>query len=123
MKFKKFIKTIQEKLDVVYSYSCLMANLPSEIAQKVIDFGKQIPDEEIYTNPNDDSFGRENDIHTTVFYGLTDENSGELRQFLKDFSPFDIKLGKVSVFDNKEEYDVLKIDVESDYLKKLHYAI
>lgn len=105
-----------------YSYSSVLYLLPEKIAKKIYNWGlKNIEDKHLYTNPEEDrSYGRENEIHCTVLYGIHDKKSDAVRKLLKDTTPFDIKLGKLSVFTNPESFDVLKVEVTGKKLHNLH---
>jgi len=106
-----------------YSYSSTQANFPLNFARELIKWGNDnIPNNEIYEDPQDDSYGREDDIHCTVLYGLHEEEPIKTRQILKKFKPFEVFLGKLSIF-NADNYDVIKIDVHGEMLHKMHYTL
>lgn len=42
-----------------YNFSNTQIILPKDLSKKIISFGKSIPDDEIYIDKNDDSYGRE----------------------------------------------------------------
>ena len=70
--------------------------------------------------------GRENDVHTTVAYGFTpDVTPKEVSDVIAATVPDGvvIRLGTMSFFDTDPEHDVLKVDVESEGLTALHYAL
>ena len=114
MRFKSLYFT--EKKGVSYSYSSTQVDLPKDIADEVIAFGKELSDDDVYTNPNDASYGREDNIHATVLYGIHTCNVKAVERLVKDVKPFTIKLDDISFFDS-EDYKVMKIDVKS---KELH---
>ena len=105
------------------SYGCLMMNIENNSPNKLIEFSKKmIPDSILYIDPNDPSFGREKKMHVTCKYGFApDLTKKDIASILQGISkPFNIKLISLSLFDNNEDYDVVKFDVEqSDILKKL----
>lgn len=102
-----------------YSYSSTQVNLPDKLAKKIIEWGKKhIPDQDIYDNP-DDNCGREDEIHTTVLYGLHTNEPSSISDVIENFSEFKIKLTTVSKF-SAEKYDVIKIGVESEKLHELN---
>jgi len=107
-----------------YSYSLVKIEVPKEIAEKVLAFGISIPDEELYEDPNDDSFGRELETHITVKYGLTTKDADEVKTLVEnDNNSISVKLGNISIFwGNKidKPYDVVKVSVESEDLNKYH---
>lgn len=120
MKFKEHYG-LEEKKGCVYDKSSTQFQFDDEVADKVKDYSARIPDEYIYTDDNDDSFGREDDIHTTVLYGLKDEQPDEVDALMKSVEPFEVKLGDISYFEPEDKpYDVMKVDVEGDDLHALN---
>lgn len=114
---RKSLQKSQEE----YDYKSTQLDLPDDIAEKIKSFCKDIPDKFIYTN--DDGLGREDNIHCTVLYGLSNKTTtNQIKSLCEDVSPIELKLGKVSMFEN-DEYDVLKIDVESESLNELNKKI
>lgn len=79
-------------------------------------------DEHIYTDPEDPSYGREDEIHTTILYGIHDENPDEVAELVKDVEPFEVQLGPISYFDS-DDYNVMKVDVDSPQLHDLNQKI
>ena len=78
--------------------------------------------------------GYENDAHVTVAYGFApDVTPEEVSQVVRQAAPngVDLRLGQVSFFSqgygmwvgDPSAYDVLKVDVESQGLSVLHYAL
>ncbi len=114
----------------IHKFSSTQVNLPPATAKPVIDAGqKLIPESELYTDPTDPSYGREQEPHITVKYGLHTENADEVRKILANEKPFNVKLGKTSIFaadsGGREDkpYDVVKIDVDSPELHRLNKLI
>ena len=111
------------KMDVSYDYSSLQIQLPSNLSKMICDWGlRNIPEEDLH-NDGEDTKGREDDIHVTLFYGLKSSDPGQVQKLLKNVAPFNVRLGLVTLFLDKDDYDVVKIDVESPELYELHYAI
>lgn len=110
--------------DVQYSYSSLQVNLPDTLTKDIIAWGKEhIPDDEIFHDKINPTFGRENEIHVTVLYGLHSNSSNETRRLLREQKPFPVKLGKIRTFHNKP-YDVVVVAViESPALLALNKRI
>lgn len=107
-------------VDHKHQYSCVQYNLPAAAAQKVLDWGdSRIPNEILFSPPEDDTYGRESLIHCTVFFGLHTESATPVVFLLENEAPFLIRLGQVSCFSN-ERFDVVKIDVLSEDLLRLH---
>lgn len=117
MKFKNWLLTESKK----YKYSSTQCNFPPEAAGKVLKWSKNnIPNNVLIYN--DHANRRENEIHTTILYGLHTNEIEDVKKIISNFHPFEITLGEVSKFTNNE-YDVIKIDVESKELKKLNRAL
>lgn len=107
-------------VDHKHQYSCVQYNLPTMIAQKVIDWGSvNIPDDILYSPPDDNTYGRESLIHCTVFFGLHTDSATPILFLLENESPFLIRLGQMSCFSN-DRFDVVKIEVWSEDLLRLH---
>jgi hypothetical protein len=118
MEFKEWF-ILNEKLNGKYDYSCVLAVFPDNIAKKIIEWGeKHIPDERISEKDND-SGGREDEIHVTALYGLHTKTDEPVKPILSGFEPFNVTLGEISKF-SKDDFDVLKIGVTSSELTKVH---
>lgn len=102
-----------------YKYSSTQVDMPENVAQLVLDFGKSIPDSDIYTDEEDPSYGREDNIHTTILYGIHGEKPDEVDELVKGVKPFNIVLGDISFFD-ADKYRVMKIEVEGEGLRELY---
>jgi hypothetical protein len=68
---------------------------------------------------------RECEAHITVLYGLESDDVAAVQEAVTDFGPVQVTLGKTSCFPASEggHGDVLKIDVESPDLHRLHDLI
>lgn len=116
--FKRFL--INENKKNTYDYSSTQINLPDFLARDVIRWGRrEIAEQDILHDPNDDKFGRELEPHVTLLYGIHTEKPILVRKLLKEQRPFEIELGKVSVFEN-DIFDVVKIEIKSPDLVKLN---
>lgn len=107
------------KVEGDYDYSSTQVNIEASLAEKIMDWGKDtIPDEDLFTEG--DNTGREDTPHITILYGVVAQKPDEVAELLSEESaPIKATLGKVSLFDN-DDYDVVKIDVDSDDLHRLH---
>lgn len=114
------MKLSWETIEADYSYASTQVNLPKEVGDKIISWGKKnIKDEDIYEDEEDDSKGREDMPHCTILYGLTSDNPEPVKKLLKEERPIKATLGKVSLFE-QDDYDVVKINVKSPDLHRLH---
>jgi 2'-5' RNA ligase len=126
-KYDKITKTYTDsmvkvaKLGVKYSYACAMVPLSEKLSEEVMSWGeKNIADKDLYVE-KDGSHGREDQIHVTLLYGIVSDDPKVVEKYLSSVKPFEIRLGLINIFKDNEKYDVLKIEVESGDLEKLHY--
>jgi hypothetical protein len=107
-----------------YDYSSVLYLLPDKVGKKIYDWGvENVDDDDIWHKPDDPSFGREDEMHCTVIYGIHDKRSAKTRELLEGVEPFEIKLGKVTAFTVAPDFDVLKVDVTGAALHTLHHLI
>jgi 2'-5' RNA ligase len=64
----------------------------------------------------------EDDPHVTVLYGLRSGDPEPVRRLIEGAGPVFLRLGGMSLFETPE-YDVLKVDIESNDLRKLNREI
>lgn len=97
-----------------YDYASTQVNLSGDIAKRIMDWGKEnIPDEKVYDT--DEDKGRDDDPHITILYGIVDDAPQQVIDLFQGKPPVTATLGKVSFFEN-DDYDVVKISVESEDL-------
>lgn len=103
-----------------YDYGCVMARIDEESARLVLDFNyKTISEDLLYQEGPD--FGREQHPHITIKYGLVNSyTEDQMRQMLSKVTPFDVQVKGISLFEGDDRYDVVKFDIESPTLHKLH---
>lgn len=107
--------------NVKYDYSSIHVDLPKEISDDIIQWGrKEISDREIFVMPRDPGLGREDEIHTTVLYGLHSDTPEQVEKLVKGEDSPKVRLGKIEVFTESEKYDVVVIHVISNDLRKLN---
>lgn len=113
---------LESLLQEGYDYATTQINLPVPMADFIIDWGRaNVPDSAVYTDPHDDTLGREHEMHVTVLFGLTEPNGNRaLHKLSEKYAPFPIMVGAVSLFKTNPKYDVIKLNVESPWLRKLH---
>lgn len=124
-KIKRYASYLEKiaKKDVEYNYSCLMVNLPKELSSDIIQWGKKHISDKLLVDDDKKSMGREDEIHITLFYGIKSADPKESFKILKKEKPFEVRLGLINLFKDKDDYDVIKIQVESPDLERLHYDI
>lgn len=100
-----------------HEFSSTQVNLSGSIAEKIAEFAKRIPDADLADD------GREDQPHITVKYGLHGDNADEVRAALSGEKPIKVTFGKVSLFQTNDDYDVVKVDVDSPDLHRLNKKI
>jgi 2'-5' RNA ligase len=112
-------KQLLEKKGDTHDYGCAM--LFFNIGKKSWDeFQSMIDDEDIYTEEGDQSFGRENEPHVTILYGLHDTiDDKTIEELVDTIKAPELKLKKISIFENNDDYDVVKFDIIGDSATKL----
>lgn len=96
-------------------FGCLMLFLTANAAEEFIDWSHAKVKE---SDLADDGF--EPEPHITVLYGFhEDVTASEIESTIGNWGYVEVSLGPVSRFE-RDEYDVLKIDVESDSLRALN---
>lgn len=114
------------KTDVEYSYSSTQVTLNEADAAPFFAFAASIPDEYLYNGEGkaaDDKakYGREDQAHATILYGIKGADVFPVQTALKGVGPIKISLGKTNVFsDESKPYDVLYVEVESEDLERAH---
>jgi 2'-5' RNA ligase len=100
-----------------YPFSALLITLPPAISQVLRAVAQKIPDEQLMPQ------GREIYPHVTVLDGLHADTVGAWRAEVEQERPFVLQLGKTSAFLAEQTggtHDVLKVDIHSDALERLH---
>jgi 2'-5' RNA ligase len=103
-------------------FGCLMVNLKfkDNSFQKIHNM---IDPDDLYEDPNDDSYGLEKSPHVTALFGLHDTiKDEEIEEVIKNFKKPNIKIKDVSLFE-PSDYDILKFSVESSEMNKLNKAL
>lgn len=106
-----------------HKYSSTQIQLPGDMARRMVALGKLIDENDVYNDPEDPSYGRETDAHITVQFGLHTADPADVADVIRGFGPVKATLGKVSLFEGDQPYDVLKFEVDSPDLHRLHKLI
>lgn len=117
------VLALEHRLEEAREFSCVMAPAPPDLAAAIINWGQMyVLDDEIFYG-DEPGFGREDEPHVTVKYGLHDATpSPALLKIIEETQPFEIAIGMASLFE-AEKYDVLKFDVDSEALRALNARI
>lgn len=116
---RKALITEAEKKDHKHEYGCLMVFLDvNEESWKELQ--DMIDEDDLYTEEGDTSYGRENEPHVTILYGLHEDIEDEdIEVDIEAIKEPKIGFKNISSFDNPK-YDVLKFDVDSKDLSTLN---
>ena len=128
------IQQFDEQFEEGHKFSSTQFNLPPELCSSIRQLQEQIDRHDLQpTDYGDESdTGLEMNSHVTVLYGLHTGDGEELRALVSVLGPIAIQLGECSVFHadmskppdpDKPKYDVLKIEVISKGLHKLHESL
>jgi len=104
---------------MAYSYGCVMVRLPELLAEEIRSYGASIPTQYLKTGNEDAPSGLSKEIHTTVKYGLMEEDPVRVAEVIAGTEPIMVTLGRASIFHN-ENQAVLKLGIESPGLRALH---
>jgi 2'-5' RNA ligase len=115
---------IKAKRDFTYSYSCALLPLSDNVSSILKYWArKMIPEECLYVNSDEGIDGYEFTPHVTVKYGLSDDKPNTLADICDGCGLINIEFGKVDKFDTNPNFDVIKVNVESDQLRILNDKI
>ena len=108
--------------DLITEGHCIMADVPQK--ESMLEFIKKIPNECVYEEVGE-NYGKETNPHVTVMYGLSPIEENRVKELLNKVPKKIVaELGKISKFSNADTpYDVLKIEVKSPHLNKIHEMI
>ena len=111
-------------LEASYKYATTDIALPPEVGDFLLDWNQlNIPEDVLHADA-DGGKGREMEPHITVKYGLlTPDVPPELKEIAQRTPPFPIFMGSITLFTTNPEFDVVKIDVESPWLRRLNQQI
>lgn len=108
----------EKKTEGQIEYGCLMLYLNIDVWNKITSIIKK---EDLFEK--NDEYGIETEPHLTILYGFHDsvtaEKTFDLYKETVELKPIEVKTDGISIFEN-EEFDVVKLDVESKLLTKLN---
>ena len=92
---------------------CLMAYVDPTYGPRITSTGQRlIPPQNLYTDPEDPTYGYDTEPHVTLKYGFEpDLGRDEVASILQGVKPFSVILKALNLFEN-EKYDVVKFEVE-----------
>jgi len=107
-----------------YKFSCAMLNITEKNAG-VFEYWakKNIPAKALFSDDSDGIEGYEDVHHVTVKYGIHDVTPEKLIELIQGAGKVDLMFEKVTKFTDNPKFDVVKVDVKSDKLRKLNKII
>lgn len=104
-----------------YKFASLMIELPERLCDDIISWGfDNIPNDSLVCDPNSPLFGREDDTHITVIYGIHTDDVNDVDIWFRNEKPFECTLGKIDILSKKPQFDVLVVSVKSKGLHLLN---
>ena len=102
-----------------HDYSSTQVTLPPTERADIARLANTIPNEDLAEK------GREAEPHITVKYGLHSRPDAlaTLQEILRDEPPVTVTFGKTAIFPDSGDGDVVKVDIESPDLRRLHKKI
>lgn len=103
-----------------WDFSSVQVPIGNKFAAKLKKWGyEHIPADCVYKPGS--QYGRTTDMHITVKYGLHTTDAEQIKNKIKGFGQFEVTLGEITRFAKPDkDYDVVKLEVESDKLKELY---
>ena len=99
----------------------IAVRLPIMASKRVQKWGyDNIPDSVL---SKEEGSGRELDTHITVIYGVCNNSREKVEKILENYKNIKVKMGKVGFFRKNPDFDVVKIEIISKDLKRLHEEI
>ena len=106
-------------MDKPYKYSSTQTQMSPDVIENFLSLGK-----ELISNTDLFGDGFETDPHVTILYGIHDEYpTPQIIDILETHPKFAITLGAISLFDNDNEFDVVKTDIECNDLYVLYSTL
>ena len=99
----------------------IAVRLPQKPSKRIQSWGKDNIPNSILSQEEDK--GRELDTHITVIYGVCDNSVESVKEIVNSYDSIKIKLGKVGYFKKSPDFDVVKIEIISEDLRRLHEDI
>ena len=119
--FEEFVneQTSINENGAVHTFGCAMLYFNNPQIKQI---NEQIEVDDIYIDPEDTSYGIEQEPHVTLLYGIHDDEIIPDKVFEKLAEcemPKTLKLENISLFKN-DDYDVLKFDIHEDLLNNIN---
>jgi GNAT superfamily N-acetyltransferase/2'-5' RNA ligase len=112
-------ESIEENSKVEHSKHSTQVNLEDcPDSEPLMELFKSIQDKISEEDTYEEEGGKEDEVHVTLLYGLTDENDlPEAKKMLSLMEPFEMEFGEISSFRNEDKpFDVLIIEMKGEGL-------
>jgi len=109
---------LNENSTSTYDYGCAMLHFTFPEMEQIQELIKPM---DVYRRAGDKSYGLEDEPHTTLLYGLHDDEItlDEVEAIFDKYTFYTVKVHNPSLFET-DEYDVLKFEVEGDNLHEIN---
>lgn len=104
-----------------HEYGCLMLPVTPAV-DAIVNYWmrRNIATSSLHMDDNKDGF--ETELHCTLKYGLPDTDPETISQILDGCGPVTLLFGKINKFE-KNGFDCIHVEIESDYLRQLNSLI
>jgi hypothetical protein len=104
----------------LHDYSSTQVNVPEPERGIILEMAAQVAEEDLDLEEG----GRETEPHITVKFGLHTNDPHDVAMALEGQGPVRLRFGKTTMFSREDkDYDVVKVDVESQDLHRLNERI
>lgn len=105
---------------IQYEFSSVHIDVPIDLSDEIIEWGKkQISDNSLFKDLKNSFWGREDELHVTILYGIHSKDHQPTFQLLENEKPIHVRLQNVHIFREKL-FDVVTISVDSYDLERLN---
>jgi len=112
-----------EDIQDVQDYGWTSIDVPQDVIDKVTSMQKTIDEDDLFIKEEGDwNYGLEDEFHITVKYGIVTKDAEKVKKAVEGFQGGEVNLYNIDLFEN-DEYDVLKVNVDSDALSELNKAL
>lgn len=107
--------------NIRYDFSSAHVDVPHYLAEEIMQWGNEsIPDHILFRDPKDPFFGRENEMHVTILYGIHSDKPRRTFETFRNESSVDIQLGEIDLFTRSNLFDVVFVKVHSQQICALN---
>ena len=104
-----------------FSKAATQFDMPAPIRAQALLYASRIDPADLYTPPDDwSSSAIETDTHVTIKYGIRPDMLPVVSRIAAETIPMVLRFGPVTLFTENPEFDVVKVEVESNELRSLN---